>query len=59
MNQEEAEKAFKDMLDEIYPVYVIGDLSFNPSDILKDCDPIAYLCGLVDYLDAEGIEVQA
>jgi hypothetical protein len=36
------EEMFDEMLDELYPVYKIGELTFYPSQILKDCDPIAY-----------------
>ena len=33
---------FDEMLDECYPVVKIGELTFYPSQILKECDPIAY-----------------
>lgn len=36
------------MLDESGPVK-IGRLEFYPSRILRECDPIAYRCGLNDY----------
>lgn len=29
----------------------IGSLKFWPADILKNCDPIAYRCGLADFED--------
>ncbi len=29
-------------LDEIFPVYEIGEMTFYPSQIVKNCDPIAY-----------------
>jgi len=40
---------YRDLLDEIYPVVKIGDLSFNPGTIVEDCDPVAFRCGLGDY----------
>jgi hypothetical protein len=36
------EEMFDEMLDEIYPVVIMGELTFYPSQILKNCDPIAY-----------------
>jgi hypothetical protein len=36
------EEMFDEMLDELYPVVIMGELTFYPSQILKNCDPIAY-----------------
>ena len=33
---------FDEMLDACYPVYKIGDMTFYASNILYECDPIAY-----------------
>lgn len=41
MNIERNER-LDELLDECYPVTKIGDLTFYPSDILFNCDPIAY-----------------
>lgn len=41
---------YNDLLDEMGEVE-IGTLKFLPSDILKNCDPIAYRCGLADFED--------
>jgi len=43
---------FDEMLDESYPVVTIGQLTFYPSQILKDCDPIAYNESLLDFQDS-------
>lgn len=40
------EQDFDEYLDEIYPAYKIGVLTFYPSQILKNCDPIAYRIAL-------------
>lgn len=45
----EIEEQFKEMLDECYPSYSINGMEFLASDILKECDPIAYRVGLSDY----------
>ena len=44
-----SESDFDEFLDEIeQPVTVCG-MTFYPSDILKNCDPIAYRCAKSDY----------
>lgn len=47
------EEMFDEMLNDVYPVYKIGELTFYPSQILKDCDPIAYRIGLSEFEDGE------
>jgi hypothetical protein len=47
--QQDLEDSFNEMLDECYPVVVIGGMHFFPSRILKECDPIAYRVALSDY----------
>ena len=47
------EEMFDEMLDELYPVYKIGELTFYPSQILKDCDPIAYRISLSEMEDEQ------
>jgi predicted nucleic acid-binding Zn-ribbon protein len=42
------ESSYDDMLDECYPEV----FNILPSRILSECDPIAYRCGLSDYLDS-------
>lgn len=41
---------FDESLDEAGSIAVAG-CTFYPSQILKECDPIAYRCGLNDYAD--------
>jgi hypothetical protein len=43
---------FDEMLDDAYPVYEMGSAVFYPSQILKDCDPIAYNEALLDFQDS-------
>ena len=43
---------FDEMLDESYPIIQIGNLIFYPSQILRECDPIAYRQSLLDFEDA-------
>ena len=46
-----AVEMFEDALDCEGTVEVAG-IQFNRSTILKDCDPIAYICYLNDYIDS-------
>lgn len=41
------------MLDECYPDYEVGYITFTASQILKECDRIAYDIGLNELLDSE------
>ena len=47
--QQDLENQFDEMLDECYPIVRIGGIHFYPSQILKECDPIAYRVALSDY----------
>ena len=43
---------FDDMLDESYKPFVIGNLTFTASQILRECDPVAYRESLLNFEDA-------
>jgi hypothetical protein len=50
----EIKEEFDQMLDECYPDTKIGYLTFTASEILFNCDPIAYSVWLSDWeADAE------
>lgn len=38
----ERDERFDELLDECYPNVVIAGITFSPSDVLYQCDPIAY-----------------
>jgi len=42
---------YDDMLDELGDV-TIGTLSYSASRVLEEIDPVAYRCGLTDYVDS-------
>ena len=48
----EVKKMFDEMLDESYPIVTMGTCTFYPSQILRECDPIAYNEALLDFEDA-------
>jgi hypothetical protein len=49
MTIEITEEIYDDFLNEIYPEVKLGFSTFQPSDILKTLDPIAYHVGLQEY----------
>ena len=44
-----SESDFNEFLDEIEESVNVCGMEFYPSDILKNCDPIAYRCAKSDY----------
>jgi hypothetical protein len=53
---ETLEERFDNTLDEVYPIYIMGQTSFRPSEILKQCDPIAYRISLSEFEEFFGDE---
>jgi len=43
---------YDEMLNDCTPMVKVGNLEYLPSRVLKEVDPIAYRCGLNDYLDS-------
>jgi len=61
ITEERALEMFDDLLDETNEVVKIAGLTFYPSRILKDCDPIAYGLYATEYYDSlvdDGIYVE-
>lgn len=54
-NEEDFIESYEELLDCDGPIS-IGTLKYYPSEILKKCDPIAYRCGLLDYIDSIDLE---
>jgi len=52
LTEYEARGMYDEMLDECYEPYNMGGMEYMPSDILKECDPIAYRVGFSDYADS-------
>jgi hypothetical protein len=51
INPYKHEGSYAELIDEQGPVIVAG-LEFTASRILREVDPVAYRCGLVDYVDS-------
>jgi hypothetical protein len=47
------EEMFDEWLDDVYPTYKIAGVELYPSQILKNCDPIAYRIALSEIEDDE------
>jgi|TARA_R110000744_G_scaffold1646_4_gene5870 hypothetical protein len=47
---EEANEAFNELLDEIYPKWEFGDVTYYPSQILEAVDPQHYEIALDEHL---------
>lgn len=53
---EDAREAFEELLDDVYGDVILGGLPYSHGRVLREVDPIAYRCGLLDWLDGEGID---
>ena len=51
-DEDAATDRYEEMLDECYETFRIGRMEYRPSYVLKQVDPIAYHCGLTDYIDS-------
>lgn len=56
IDEDKAKQMYDEALDEQGEVKV-GTLTFYPSQILKECDPIAYRVGFSDWLDANEMTI--
>ena len=56
LDPDDYEDQFDDMLDESMQEIDIGGLTYSPSHVLKNVDPTAYCCGLIDYIDSLDVE---
>ena len=50
------EDQFDESLDESIPEIEIGCLTYSPSHVLKNVDPTAYRCSLIDFVDSFDVE---
>tara|TARA_B100001939_G_scaffold263695_1_gene230887 strand:- start:279 stop:485 length:207 start_codon:yes stop_codon:yes gene_type:complete len=52
MSDDDLKEQYDEMLDEIYGEVKLGNLTFSPSRIIRELDPIAYRTGLGEYEDS-------
>ena len=53
ITETEAMERFDEFLDEAYPTVKVAYGNYDPSRVLKECDPIAYRVMLADFIDME------
>ncbi len=54
----DCEQAYRDMLDETCEQVTVGGLTFSPSRVIEELDPVAFRCGVSDYFaNGEYVEV--
>lgn len=58
INPDDYEGDYNDVLDEGGAV-MVGGCEFLPSRILRELDPVAYRCGLNDYVDSIDLSADA
>ena len=56
LDPDDYEDQFDESLDESIPEIEIGSLTYSPSHVLKNVDPVAYRCGLNDFVDSLDVE---
>lgn len=56
LDPDDYEYQFDDMLDDSTPEIEIGGLTYSPSHVLKNVDPVAYRCSLNDFVDSLDVE---
>lgn len=49
--REYVECEYDNILDDCYGTFKVGYCDFYASEVLKQCDPVAYNCGLDDEID--------
>ena len=55
LSEYKALNLYDEMLDDCCEEVKIGSLTYSPSHVLKNVDPIAYRCGFIDWLDSENL----
>ena len=56
LDPDDYEDQFDESLDDSIPEIEIGCLTYSPSHVLKNVDPVAYRCGLNDFIDSLDVE---
>jgi len=57
MEEWEFTPQYDEMLDECYSAVEIAGMEYSTSYALKNLDPVAYRCGMMDYADSIQISI--
>ena len=55
-SESELQEQYDDMIRDCYNTTTIAGLEYDTARALREVDPIAYRCGLVDYIDSRDLE---
>jgi hypothetical protein len=55
-SENELQEQYDDMIRECYDTTTIAGLEYDTARALREVDPIAYRCGLADYIDSLDLE---
>lgn len=58
IDDEDMEERYKDLLDECYGDVNIAGYDYRTSEALESVDPVAYRCGLADYISSDYAEAR-
>jgi hypothetical protein len=57
MTESDLQESFEESLDDMYPEVTICGITFSPSRVLREMDPIGFQVSMSDYADNMDIEV--
>ena len=57
MTESDLQESFEASLDDMYPEVTICGITFSPSRVLREMDPIGFQVSMSDYADNMDIEV--
>ena len=55
-SEDDIERMYVEFLDDVYGMVRIAGMEFDTSRALQEIDPIAFRCGMLDYMDSEEME---
>ena len=55
IDEHKAHEQYDEMIDECYGEVRLGGLTFSPSRVLKEMDPVAYRCWFNDWMDSQDL----
>jgi hypothetical protein len=55
IDEDKAHEQYDEMLDECFGEIKVGYLTFAPSRVLKEMDPVAYRCWFNDWMDSQNL----
>ena len=57
IDEHEAEERYREFINEVEPPIFLCGLEYSPAQVLAAVDETAFRCGLLDWLDSEGLTI--